>query len=260
MKKVMFLLLLVLISIGVSSQKYPPIRPYNENGYSVENFRKFVYEDTKLSISYTNELLRIVNKNLYSTGEYININNGYELTESNLDFVFDHISISSVSIDGGFMNSRNKNGEVDWYLDEAKFYGPCFMFNFGKCNLILAKTICMNLLDVPCEYKPTSERTRSFTSPVITRPVISEWSPIQEERVVLFPNQAVKKKSWFVEGLCVFLGASLIATVGYLLSQKAKGPGGSPLSPRTPEPYVPPVPPPVVPPTPGGPGGTPLTP
>jgi len=235
----------VLISIGVSSQsqKYPPIKPYNENGYSIEQFRKFVYEDTQLSISYTFELLRIVNKNLYSTGEYLNINNSYELTESNLDFVFENISVVSVSIDGGFMNSRNKNGQVDWYLDNAKFYGPCFMFNFGKCNLILAKTICMNLLNVPCEYKPTLERTRS----VITQP---EWIPIEEERVVLFPNQTVKKKKW-VEYLCVFLGSSLIATVGYLLSQKGK-PGGAPLSPAREEPYVPP--------TPGGPGGSPLTP
>jgi|GEM_PF-5317936 len=93
------------------------------------------------------------------------------------------------------------------------------------------------------------EKKIYLDSPIIR----NDWNPME---ISNFP-QAKKKKSKLVEYLCVFLGGSLIATAGYLLSQKGN-PGGAPLTPR--EPYVPSTPPPPPPNNGGGPGGSPLTP
>lgn len=184
MKKVLVFLLLVLSSIGVSGQKYPPVQPYNENGYKVSDLRRFLYENTSLSNSYQTEFLRVVNKNLRSTGEYLNINDGQPLDESCIPWVLAKISIESKNLKG-FMNSRNKNGQLDWYFDKNSFYGPCFIFRFGNCSFTLAKTICMNLLDIPADYvystRNTKQPERQFREePINDRPVRDDWRPIQE--------------------------------------------------------------------------------
>jgi hypothetical protein len=196
MKKVVVVLLLML-SIGVSGQKYPPVQPYNESGYKVSDLRRFLYENTSLSNSYQQEFLRVINKNLRSTGEYLNINEGQPLDESWIPWVLAKISIESKNLKG-FMNSRNKNGQLDWYWDENSFYGPCFVFRFGNCSFIMAKTICMNLLDISADYvysrKQPERQVVVEEQPVyLNRPVRDDWRPQEKPVVVVYTPEPEKK-------------------------------------------------------------------
>ena len=118
-----------------------PICPYNENGYSILEVKKFVLNSSELSANYRKELLKIVNAGLVKAGENL------ILDQRHISWIFQNVKDSSVQLNS-FVNSY-KIDNVIYFKDDKNFSGMVGVFQYKKCRLILYKTICLNLLKVP---------------------------------------------------------------------------------------------------------------
>jgi hypothetical protein len=241
MKKMFVFLLLILAWSEVNGQGHP-IKPYRETDYSVSEVRQFSLNETKLSSNWRKEFLRIINDGLYSSGENMVLN------ESNICWIFDHITYERRNLINFTNSMRNNNDEIKFFPDKS-FDGMVAVFNYNQCSLVIYKTRCMNLLKVQQiaareQFSPTVEHV-VYDRPV--RPYLNEWQPIQPivERSVIIPTLPIKeKKSWFIKALVYFVGASAIATGTYLLCNRRStpstlvdngGPGGAPITPAVPD-------------------------
>lgn len=251
-------MLLILGGSEVYGQKYPPIMPYRENDYSVAEVRSFAARQTLLSKNWTKESIAIANE------AFRDANVDVVLETSDTTWIFDHIVYERRSLDS-FINSRNKNGEIDFFPDDD-FDG---MVGVIKCNYftkVLFKTKCINLL----KFRTEVLKIEPVFVPVPTLPdsVVKEETPpppkvrklTSQEALFLdietgkaykkhTPLPEVNRNGW-IKPVLITTGAVVIilAVVKFVLPLFCGGdPGEAPLSP-----------PPIVPGG-GGPGLGPLT-
>lgn len=170
MKKIMFLLVAVLMLgfqaqvLGQTGQRGNPIRPYKENGYNKMEAKVFILGDGALNENYRRELLRIVNEGLLEAGETT------VFTNNNLEFLIDSCVVyKPISLAPGYGNSRTYGNEINFYNDPEGFQGEVAIFSFGRCHLILYKTICMNLLQIKPDFLNQVVPTRSLFVPTPTQ-------------------------------------------------------------------------------------------
>lgn len=157
MKKIIFVLFLVLVGLEGFGQGGQPIRPYNENGYTIASAKEFVVGTSALSANYRRELLRIVNAGLKASGETLVVN------ETHLWWILDSTSYGQRTF-SSFTNSRRVGDRIEFYQDK-NFTGTVSVFRYGKCELVLYKTICMNLLEVPVVASQLTQQQTSPTQP-----------------------------------------------------------------------------------------------
>lgn len=246
MKKVFMLVLLVIISIqvAVGQHRGSPILPYNENGYTISHVRSFVLAENQLSLSYKDSLLLFVNKALEEAGEKIRFSG----TEQGIDSLLSHVYYEE-RILPSFGNSMRIGSKIEFYSDYG-FRGTVGIFEYGRCRLILFKTICLNLLKVPVEIleekvaedspPPPADtlKTKPETKPetktefkIIYSHTNSPYRPIQKTPV----NNLVKKKNpWkivcVVGGITITIGAAYFIYTLFRKGSSAPGePGGAPV-------------------------------
>ncbi|MFA6324713.1 MAG: collagen-like protein [Candidatus Paceibacterota bacterium] len=140
MKKIMFLFLLSLTLVKTINGQ-GPIQLYNESGYTTTEVKNFALSSTELSASWRVEFINILNSGLVAAGESL------VLTQANISWALDQVRDSTVSLKG-FINSKNVGNKVEFFFDQRSFYGAVGVFHYGKCHLVVYKTICMNLLKV----------------------------------------------------------------------------------------------------------------
>lgn len=161
MKKLVLFLIIALGAIGfVNGQQLGnPIRPYRESGYTPDEVKNFALGSSQVSVSYRNELIRLVNKGLRDAGETMLVD------ETNISWILANVHPIHVSLDGGtYRNSRILNGSFNIYNDRENFSGSVAEFRYGSCKKILYKLICMNLLDVrESNFSQQREPTLTFT-------------------------------------------------------------------------------------------------
>ena len=139
--KNIIIFVLVLLGLECFSQQGNPICPYNENGYTPSQVKQFSLSSSEISKNFRTELLIIVNSALKNSEENLILN------EKHIDWIFQHVKDSSVSL-SSFTNSCKIGNTIKFYSDK-NFTGIVGVFSYGKCRLILYKTVCMNLLKVP---------------------------------------------------------------------------------------------------------------
>ena len=254
MKKVVVILTLSIFCFVSKGQLFPPVQPYNESGYTVEQFENFALGTTDLSCSYRAEVLHIVNQFLQKTGLYMNYNNGQPLDDAWISWIFcpcrtwaEHRIYSN-----GFWNTHQSSDgkRIIPYWDKNSFEGLVTVLHLDGYTLDLAKTICMNLVKVP--FKKLVLQEERFTQP--TTPVDkTNWAYREPERTdqPYIPIPPIKEEKKFKVGFVVIPLAIIAAGVATYLISQDRGhhgrPGGGPVDP------VDPV-------DPGGPGGAPITP
>jgi len=169
MKKIKILTLLLMIGV-LSYGSGNPICPYNENGYSIAEVKTFALGDGLLNENYRKEMLRLVNQALVSSGEQL------VLTENNISWLLDQVIYKPITLSAGYKNSRTLDGfNLSFFNDDKGFTGEVGIFVFGKCYLILFKTICMNLLDVSWNdlgIKIPNQLPISTNAPVVNKDTI----------------------------------------------------------------------------------------
>ncbi|MFZ2205701.1 MAG: hypothetical protein WAV23_03870 [Minisyncoccia bacterium] len=148
MKKILFILAVLLFVGSSKAQRLQPIQSYNENGYTIDQVKNFLMGTSELSKNYRKEFLHIVNFGLVTAGETVKVD------ENNIFWVLDHVQYSEMKLEG-FTNSGRKGNTIQFYPDK-NFQGTVGIFQYGKCKLIIFKTICMNLLEVPVIIQQTA--------------------------------------------------------------------------------------------------------
>ena len=141
MKK--YIVILFATLLGLQTTKASPIMPYNENGYTVSDVKNFAFGNSNVATWWRSNAVRLINNGLSSSGETVVIN------ESNLGWALDNVTTERISLPIGFTNSRRFGDKGEFYNDKNSFDGMVGVFKYGKCSLVLYKTICMNLLEVP---------------------------------------------------------------------------------------------------------------
>ena len=210
-----------------------PIRPYNENGYTVPQVKSFVFEKTTLSTNYRVKMLELINNGLEESGENIRV------TENNLRWILDNCIFYKEKVLDNFINTMSVGDNIETYPDK-NFRGTVGVFQYGKCRLVLFKTICMNLLEVPVELVSLAlpPKLKFETPPVGPDDGWRRYKqPTQPDLNLPEPKKAPKKKIkiWFI----VIPVAAIITGVAIYLKNKKHGttieprsmPGGIPATP-----------------------------
>lgn len=155
----MFLMILTLgwlESVSGQSIKYPPVRPYNLEGYVVEDFQKFALEPTEYSRNFQKRLLSYVNRFLRQTG--LDEKYGEQEGDEGIKWIFSPSRTWEENRKyNGFSNTHKNGNQVSPYWDKRSFEGSIMVLHVDGYELDLAKTICMNLVDVQF-HSPVSEK------------------------------------------------------------------------------------------------------
>jgi hypothetical protein len=154
MKKIIYLLILFVFSgmqVSFGQQKGQPIRSYKMSGYTISEVKRFAMDDYVLSRNWRNNFITLVNRKSKDAG--INL----VLNETDLPYVFDHyIKYERIELKD-FTNSRRFGDVINFYEDHNLFNGEVGVFYYGNCRIILFKTICMNLLDIPVDISTVDQ-------------------------------------------------------------------------------------------------------
>lgn len=128
-------------SIGAEKAPILPRKSGNAE-YSLQEAEKFVTGDDKVAVWWRENLLRIVNRGLTASGQNIKVD------ESNIHWIFENITYDFKDL-GAYTNSRLSDGVPEFFADKDGWSGNVAIFRYGTCTIILYKTQCMNLLDIP---------------------------------------------------------------------------------------------------------------
>jgi hypothetical protein len=234
MRKLVVILILTLGWLNSNGQLYPPIQPYLENDYSVNQVKRFALAETELSSNWRAEFLSIINTGLANAGESMVVN------ESNIDWVMSQIVYERRSLNN-FTNSRRIGNKIDFFSD-SHFDGMVAVFVYNKCNLVVFKTRCMNLLKntgqssfqrVPDQIVPEVKKDvkiSSFSFPEDLGGSIVETKQVQQKAWSYEPP--VKQRKKFFKRPVVIIGG-IVVTVGLgylvyaLLHKSAASPHGT---------------------------------
>ena len=186
-KKMKNLIIFVLVLLGLEcfSQQGNPICPYNENGYSVLEVKKFALNSSEISKNFCTELLIIVNSALKNSEENLILN------EKHIDWIFQHVKDSAVVLNS-FTNSCKIGNTIKFYSDK-NFTGIVGVFSYKKCKLILYKTICMNLLRVSPIINGNNSNN---TNTVVYIPVHDTVYVNNTEKVYVDRNNSNNNQRW----------------------------------------------------------------
>lgn len=145
MKK-LFVILILMTLLGYESigAEKAPILPRKANNaeYSLSEAKTFVLNYGTVSDWFRSNMLMIINRGLAASGETIKVD------DSNMDWIFQHITYEFKDL-GPYTNSRLSDGVPEFFLDKDGWSGNVAIFRYGSCAIILYKTQCMNLLDIP---------------------------------------------------------------------------------------------------------------
>lgn len=238
MKKMFVILILVNSWLVSSAQLQPPVQPYNESGYSNNDFERFALKNTKLSESYKDELLSMVRDFLDKSG----LNTKYELYRLSDDELVHWIFMSSrtwaehrdgktdkrYSNPDGFWNTRQNSTRdgIDWFLDKNNFEGLVLVLHVDGYQLDIAKTICMNLLSVPYRFpekNQTSNPVVNQNQEVVKKPF--DYGDNRTEPKVdigLDDTPPVKEKSKFKAWIIPIAVAIMAAGITYTIFHNHK--------------------------------------
>lgn len=137
-------------SVQAEDTTKAPIMPRKpKNGtYTLAEAEKFILTDTgsvgKIAKWWRTNALAIINEGLAAAGETL------ELKEENFHWMYQngHITHEFKDLDP-YINSRLSNGIPEWFNDVDGWSGEVGVFRYGNCTIILYKSGCMNLLDIP---------------------------------------------------------------------------------------------------------------
>lgn len=244
-KQILFLILMFGITLNISAQG--PIKPYNENGYTLSQVETFALSGSALANSWRDNMLSIVNSGLVSAGIDM------VLDQRHISWIIDHIHYEVVTLTN-FTNSRKtSNSGVEFFTDRNTFTGQVGVFEYKGLKIILFKAICLNLLDVQPQMvvkqeNPTSPPKTSIQPELPVVPVDKEDPPILPKNFGEFRAEFVKtpistplpiipsvKKNWKP---VLIVGGVVVTTVGVaclvyaLLNEKSTQPHG--VDPPTP--------------------------
>ncbi len=186
MKKLAIVLFLALGWQGLAGQVYPPILPYRENDYSLEEVIQFASSSSGLAKSWRQEFVKIIDtgidslllSNIKISAEDLSSvfklslrirqeeeNPSIQLIEHLLSFVEYELG----EISGPFQNSRNISGIVSFFPDKD-FLGEVGVFKINNLEIVVFKTRCVNLLKVPPTLKNSLPSQQTQTAEVKTSP------------------------------------------------------------------------------------------
>lgn len=190
MRKLVVILVLTLGWLNSNGQLYPPIQPYLENDYSLSQVKSFALAETELSSNWRAEFLSIINTGLANAGESMVVN------ESNIDWVMSQIVYERRSLNN-FTNSRRIGNRIDFFSD-SHFDGMVAVFVYNKCNLVVFKTRCMNLLKNTGQS--SFQRVPDQIVPEVKKEVkISSFSFPEDLGGSIVENKQVQQKAWSYE-------------------------------------------------------------
>lgn len=248
MKKLVVFLFLALGAVGmvhaqtnkhvqVQREKHYPVLPYNENGYTVHDLDTFMFNPGPLHASYREKFLTLINKALYESGEYVNVNDGKPLTKYNIGWILSHMKTVTRKYQN-FTNSYQSYDQtaVEFYEDNEStpFVGPCHYFFFRSCGLVTDKVICINLLDVGFERIPFNETPTQLPP---TETFTQQQVPTRLPSYVETPVSTTKDSVVITHGISTLGVAGIVVGTGglaYLIfhhKKDAGGPGGAPKTP-----------------------------
>lgn len=232
MKKMVVILILTSSWLVSSGQKHPPVQPYNESGYSNLQFEKFALNlQSELSMDYSDKLFSLAVPFLKETGLYEKY-----VDQLSIKFLLDpsrtwaEYRIYENIYENGFWNSRQTlDGKgVEFYLDTTRFEGMIMVLHLDGYELDLAKTICMNLVNVPYwEPVPVNTNTTIYTSPSSMNWVFKEPKKEVQSNFYIPP---VKKEKKIKVGPIVIGGTALLAGLivgGIYLANQSNDNGGN---------------------------------
>lgn len=158
-KQILFLILVLGIALNINAQG--PIKPYNENGYTLSEVETFALSGSALANSWRDNMLSIINDGMVSAGiDMI-------LDQRHISWIIDHIHYEIVTLTN-FTNSRKTNsGSIEFFTDRNTFTGQVGVFEYKGLKIILFKTICLNLLDIKPQIIVKQENP---TTPIPTTP------------------------------------------------------------------------------------------
>ena len=244
MKKILFLLLLVLGWQEVVGQKHPPILPYKEKDYTTEEARAFASSGKPLGISWRDSVIFVVRMGIFEAMEktrdprqMISLNQALlDVDRGGIEYILENTLSEYVEIEGRFENSYQDKELVVFYPDKD-FKGMAHVFKVSDfLSIVIFKSQCLNvtkagiLLSEP--VPPTS------TPPPPPTPTSASSSIVLAERLVqqdagrydrspyaTTPKpKSLAKKSWvkpFVITTVVVVGIGLVVcTVVYLCSPR----------------------------------------
>lgn len=211
MKRTLMILILIMVWSVSNGQLYPPVQPYNESGYSHFQFEKFTLNrQSELSMNYSDTLFSVVVNFLKETSLYDKY-----VKDLSIRWIFDPSRTwSEHRVYDGFWNShQSRDGKnVEWYWDKSHFDGMIMVLHLENYELDLAKTICMNIVNVP--YKKTGPTEISIEE-IISPPNNSNWE-FQEPKRIQEPNlylPPVKEEKKIKVGPFVIGGVALAGLV-----------------------------------------------
>lgn len=192
MKKLAIVLFLALGWQGLAGQVYPPILPYRENDYSLEEVIQFASSSSGLAKSWRQEFVKIIDTGIDSL-----LRSNIKISAEDLSSVFklslrirqeeedpsielieyllSFIEYEIGEISGHFENSRNISGVVSFFPDKD-FLGEVGVFKINNLQIVVFKTRCVNLLKVPPILKNSLPSQQTQTEPEVKTsppPVIS---------------------------------------------------------------------------------------
>ncbi|MDD3662554.1 MAG: hypothetical protein PHT84_01675, partial [Candidatus Pacebacteria bacterium] len=150
MKKMMFLLVVVLLGFQAAARKGQPILPYGD--YSIEDVRTFALSDSEKAKEFRMVLVPLVQRKLDESGENL------KLSESHVSWIFDQVVEQEAWLEARqFKNSRWMPNEniIEFYVSETRYEGSAGIFVYGKCSFPLYKTSCANLLEANLNRVPS---------------------------------------------------------------------------------------------------------
>jgi hypothetical protein len=149
MKKYIVILVLTLLGYESIAQKEPiaPRKP-NNGEYSIEEVKAFVQSDGTVAKWCRDNLIRMINKG------YETLGNTKRVDDSNFDWIFKNVSYEFKDL-GPYMNSRKNNGVPEFFMDNDGWSGNAGVFRDEGVILIIFKTQCINLLDIPQKVPKT---------------------------------------------------------------------------------------------------------
>jgi hypothetical protein len=144
MKYIVILITALFLGTSMKTTEKSPIMPRKANNgeYSKAEAEKIALGDSQVETWFRTNLLMLVNRGLAASGENITVNN------SNIHWIFEHITYDFKDL-GPYTNSRLSDGTPEWFQDKDGWSGNVAVFRYGNCTIILYKTQCLNLLDIP---------------------------------------------------------------------------------------------------------------
>lgn len=144
MKKLFVILIMALLGYESIGAEKAPILPRKSGNaeYSLQEVKTFVLNYGTVSDWFRTNLLVFLNRGLTATGENVNVD------ASNIEWIFQHITYEFKDL-GPYTNSRLNGGVPEFFQDKDGWSGDVAVFRYGKCVILLYKTQCVNLLDIP---------------------------------------------------------------------------------------------------------------